>query len=307
MTIMTSVGILAALLASAALADPGVEYTAPAPTPPPAVETGPVGSIEMETGKLQDALSNPATSKAELHGRAEALFGGMLRPEASAIGGIELRGWEKPDTSSEDSVAGLIDRSGNTIAAAKFKTNAAPPPSPELVDAWHSGRALAADGMAKYDDEDQLGKGTLGAFLYTKTEAIGIVFNKHFKSIQRWLGDEFAAATAIHESAHARDHAKGELNAKEVKKGEKQAFETEYKYLRLVDPKGQKLAWARVNFCRPDTMAPKLVCDYLTHLAKISWHGEKGDWDGLVSSLGYQDRAEDPFAHAHGPDDGHGH
>lgn len=304
---MTTVSLLAALLAFPAAAAPGVEYTAPVPAAPALMETGPVGAIEVETDRLQDALSNPATSKAELHGRAEALFGGMLRPEASAVGGMSLRGWDKPDMSSEDSVSGLIDRSGNTIAAAKFKTNAEAPPSPELIDAWHSGRELTAEGMVKYDDEDKLGKGTLGAYLYTKTEAIGIVFNKHFKSIQRWLGDEFAAATAIHESAHARDHGKGQLNAKEVKKGEKQAFETEYKYLRLVDPKGQKLAWARVNFCSPDTMAPKLVCDYLTHLAKISWYGEKGDWDGLVSSLGYQDRAEDPFAHHHEPGDGHEH
>ena len=304
---MTPVSILAAFLALPAYADPGVEYSAPVPAAPAVIETGPVGDIEAETDKLQDALSNPATSKAELHGRAEALFGGMLRQEASAVGGVTLRGWDKPDMTSDDSVSGLIDRSGNTIAAAKFKTNADAPPAPELIDAWHSGREMTADGMVKYDDEDKLGKGTLGAYLYTKTAAIGIVFNKHFKDIQRWLGDEFAAATAIHEAAHARDHAKGELNAKEVKKGEKQAFETEYKYLRLVDPKGQKLAWARVNFCSPSTMAPKLVCDYLTHLAKISWYGEKGDWDGLVAGLGYQDRADDPFAHHHEPGDGHEH
>ncbi len=225
-----------------------------------------------------------------------------MRPESSAVGNVDLRGWDKPDLETSGSVEGLVDKSGNTIAEAKFKTNAEAPPAPELEDAWVYGRELHQAGMMEYDQEGKLDKGTLGAFLYTKTAALGVLFNKAFKDIQKWVGDQFAAATAVHEAAHARDHAQGELNNKEVKKGEKQAFETEYKYLRLVDPTGQKLAYARVNLCSPSSIAPKAACDYVTHLAKISWYGEKGDWDGLVSSLGYEDR---PGGHDHHDGDGH--
>ena len=302
---MTAVSLLSLLLAWPAHAQVTVEYTAPAPAAPPGFETGGTAVLGAETDKLKDAIANPTVGQDELHGRAASLFGDMLRPEASAVQGVDLRGWAKPDRSTEDSVEGMIDRSGNTIAAAKFKVTAEAPPAPELEDAWHYGRELHASGMSSYDTENRLGDGTLGAYVYTKTAALGIYFNKTFKTIQRYLGDELAAATAIHEAAHARDHSHGALNAKEVKKGEKQAFETEFKYLRLVDPSGQKLSWARVNFCSPSTSAPKVVCEYLTHLAKISWHGEKGDWDGLVADLGYQDRHDDPFEHH--PGDGHQH
>ncbi|TPW19638.1 MAG: hypothetical protein FD126_2486 [Elusimicrobia bacterium] len=304
---MTSVSLLTALLALSAVESPsraqlGVQYTAPMPEAPAAAGTPQATALVDETDKLNDALANPAVSRDELHGRAGNLFGNIMRPESSAVGNVDLRGWDKPDLETSGSVEGLVDKSGNTIAEAKFKTNAEAPPAPELEDAWVYGRELHQAGMMEYDQEGKLDKGTLGAFLYTKTAALGVLFNKAFKDIQKWVGDQFAAATAVHEAAHARDHAQGELNNKEVKKGEKQAFETEYKYLRLVDPTGQKLAYARVNLCSPSSIAPKAACDYVTHLAKISWYGEKGDWDGLVSSLGYEDR---PGGHDHHDGDGH--
>jgi hypothetical protein len=302
---MTAVNLLAALLALSARpasAQLGVQYTAPMPEAPSAAATPQATALVDETDKLNDALANPAVSRDELHGRAGNLFGNIMRQEASDVGDVDLRGWAKPDLETSGSVEGLVDKSGNTIAEAKFKATAEAPPAPELVDAWLYGRELHQGGMMGYDQEDKLDKGTLGAFLYTKTAALGVLFNKRFKDIQKWVGDQFAAATAVHEAAHARDHAAGELNNKEVKKGEKQAFETEYKYLRLVDPTGQKLAYARTNLCSPSSVAPKVACEYVTHLAKISWYGEKGDWDGLVSSLGYEDR---PGGHDHHDGDGH--
>ncbi|TBR23604.1 hypothetical protein EPO15_05560 [bacterium] len=300
---MTTVTLLAALLALPASAQVGVQYAASAPELPTTPAAPQATALVDETDKLNDALSNPAVTQDELHGRAGNLFGNILRPESSAVGNVDLRGWEKPDLETSGNVEGLVDKSGNTIAEAKFKTNAEAPPAPELVDAWLYGRELHKDGMMGYDQDDKLDKGTLGAFLYTKTAALGVLFNKKFKDVQRWVGDQFAAATAVHESAHARDHAAGELNAKEVKKGEQQAFQTEYKYLRLVDPTGQKLAYARVNLCSPSSVAPKVACDYVTHLAKISWYGEKGDWDGLVTSLGYQDNPAHDHQHEPGRPD----
>lgn len=299
---MTTVTLLTALLALPAAAQT-VQYGAPAPALPAAPETPQAAAIVDQTDQLNDALANPAVSKDELHGRAGNLFGNILRQDSAAIGGVDLRGWAKPDTSTSGNVDGLIEKSGDTIAEAKFKTTADAPPAPELVDAWLYGRELRKADMMGYDQDGKLDKGTLGAFLYTKTSALGVLFNKKFTDIQRWVGDQFAAATAVHEAAHARDHAAGELNSKEVKKGEKLAFETEYKYLRLVDPTGQKLSYARVNLCAPTSLAPKIACEYVTHLAKISWYGEKGDWDGLVSSLGYEDRPGHDHAHHEG--DGH--
>ena len=303
---MALVNLLAALAILSAVEGPvqaqiGVQYTAPTPEAATPAATPQATALVDETDQLNDALANPAVSRDELHGRAGNLFGNILRPDSSAVGNVDLRGWEKPDFETSGSVEGLVDKSGDTIAEAKFKAKADAPPAPELVDAWLYGRELHKDGMMAYDQEDKLDKGTLGAFLYTKTEALGVLFNKRFKDVQKWVGDQFAAATAVHEAAHARDHAAGELNSKEVKKGETQAFETEYKYLRLVDPTGQKLSYARVNLCSPSSIAPKVACEYVTHLAKISWYGEKGDWDGLVSALGYQDNPGHDHDHERAP------
>ncbi|MBI3300435.1 MAG: hypothetical protein HYZ75_19895 [Elusimicrobia bacterium] len=303
---MAHTALLAALLALSAQAENRVEYTAPPPEAPGRFEAGSAASLSVETDKLRDALAAPGVGNGELHGRAAALFGGMTSVDGPTVAAPQLRGWEKPDRASQDSVDSMINRSGRTIAAAKFKASADAPPPPELEEAWQYGRQMRADGLSDYDRAGELSSGMLGVYLFGKVAAVGIKFHKDFQTIQRWIGDELAAATSIHESAHARDHAQGALNAMEVKKGEKQAFETEFKYLRLVDPTGQKLSWARVNFCSPDSAAPKMVCDYLTHLARISWHGETGDWDGLVSGLGYRDRTTDPFAHHHDDESEHG-
>jgi hypothetical protein len=303
---MKTVGLLALLaMPASAQFGAGVEYTAPPPETVARPEVGQAAALGDQTDKLKDALSNPSVSQADLHERAGALFGGMERPEASRMGSVDLRGWDKPDRSTEDSIDGMVDRAGRTIAAANFNPRSSVPPDPELASAWNYGRALNSNGMTGYDQDGKLGRGVLGAYLYNKTSAIGILFNEKFQTIQRYLGDQFAAATMVHESAHARDRENGRLNPQEVKKGETQAFETEFKYLRLVDPTGQRLAWSRVNFCAPTSPAPKLVCDYLTHLAKISYYGEKNDWDGLVTSLGYEDQPGNPLPHHHhGEQDG---
>ena len=119
---------------------------------------------------------------------------------------------------------------------------------------------------------------------------------------QRFLGDGLASATAVHEATHAKDHAEGKLNPIEVKKGEIAAFKAEYLWLLAMDRRGEKLAWARTTYCRPDSQAPELVCQYLKHLAKIKHFGERDDFKGLVEALGYQDRSKNPF-HFH--DDEH--
>ncbi|MDE2291251.1 MAG: hypothetical protein KGL53_04145 [Elusimicrobia bacterium] len=297
---MTPVTLLALLLALPAGAQM-VDRSAPNPGDPGKLVSGQTAVLTKQTDDLHDALSNPGASAGDLHDQAAALFSLMDRRDASRVGALDLRGWAVPDRTSQGDVDGLVDRSAKTIAEADFKarlpslkTEAPPAPDADLIASWRTGDDLNQAKMVGYDDNGKLGRGTMGAYLYTKVKALGVLFNKHFRSIQRWLGDEFAAATLIHEATHAKDDAKGKLNPVEVKKGEMSAYKQEYKYLRLVDPTGQKLAWARVNACAAGSTAPKIVCTYVNHLAMISFYGQKDDWKGLVTALGYHDRDGSP-------------
>lgn len=268
-----------------------VSYTAPVSKAPVEASKN-VAVIDGEVGKLKEAVSSPDVSSQDLRAKAETLFEGLTLRESSDVGGMDLRGWEKPDQKTTDDVQGMLDATEQTLIIS-MATKA--PPAPDLVEAHQYGKGMNADGKMAYDAAGRLNGDTLGAYEYSRDSAIGIYFNKAFKTIQRTLGDAFAAATAVHEAAHARDHAKGELNPVEVRKGEELAFKTEYLWLRTMDPSGQRLAWARYNYCGEDGSKTGVVCDYLKHLADIQDFGSRDDFGGLVKKLGYQDRERDPF------------
>ncbi|MFH1726714.1 MAG: hypothetical protein ABII00_19060 [Elusimicrobiota bacterium] len=303
-------------VAPASAAVPGYEARDPERTP---VASGPVRYLDEETERLQDAVADPVLSHADIHARAGALFGAIPRRETTAIGAVDLRGWAKPEVHTRDyreknrreeiSVAGLSRAVHGTLMRAEV-----PPPS-EVIDAHLYGERLRKHGLKEYDDAGRLRREQLGVYVYAKDSTIGVFLNKLMRTIQSWVGNEFAASTTIHEDAHARDHANGQLNPIEVRKGEALAYKTEYLWLKVMDPTGQKLSWARATigkFARGRMKAPGFVADYLEHLAKIRHYGDRGDFRGLVEELGYQDRNSDPFQRrdadappGHSPDDGH--
>lgn len=250
--------------------------------------------VGEKVGELKDAIADPALSQQDLHAQAASMWNSVsAMPAAPAV---QLRGWEKPDRSSRSNIEGMMSEIQDTLARSWSQNRE--PPAPELLEAYEYGDGVRAAGRAEYDKGEVLKDSQLGAYVFSRTEAIGIYFNKAFRNLQQALGDGFAAATAVHESAHARDHAKGQLNAVQVRAGEKLAFKTEFLWLQTLDPSGQKLAWARYNFCGADIESnpPNMACRYLQHLAQIKDYASRDDYDGLVAKLGYKDRDHDPFA-----------
>ncbi|MEE8424777.1 MAG: hypothetical protein V3S11_03055 [Elusimicrobiota bacterium] len=267
--------------------------------------------IKVAADSLRDAAAgisqetHGGTSEEDIATRAAALFGAANRSDSSAIGPVDLTGWYKPEIHTwkfreeneheETSVQGLSTRVRRTMNESQVPLPA------ELVEAYLYGEEMLAADAKQYDENEELPGGVLGVYKYTKDKAIGIFFNQMMKKVQAWVGNEFAAATDVHESAHARDHAKGKLNPVQVRKGETLAYRTEFLWMNLMDPTGQKLSWARSTigkFATGPGKGPKFVANYLEHLAMIRDFGERDDFDGLVAALGYQDRSENPFRHA---------
>lgn len=277
-----------------------------------AVETTPadgqvgtsVDYLDRESDGLRDAAANLTLSEDHLYARAQALWGRIPGEDTTGIGPVTLRGWEKPKIHTAEyqareeretiNIDGISQEVRNRILQSEV-------PEPEVLEAYRYGEALKSSQMKTYDEDGQLGGGVLGVYKYTRDSAIGIFLNQMMRRVQAWAGNEFAAATDLHENAHARDHNKGHLNPVEVKKGEKLAYKTEFLWLQMMDPKGEKLSWARATigkFATGPAKAPQFVGEYLEHLAMIRRFGEVGDYDGLVTALGYRDRSGSPWANA---------
>ena len=250
--------------------------------------------IEDKTNELKDAVVNPGSDAQDLHALAQRLFDRVSENTAAEIPAVNVRGWEKPSRKTEETVDGIMQTVRNGL-----ETSDVPAPAQaKLINAYFQGDGMRRDRKMSYDEKGELDAAQAGAYVYTERSAVGIIFNKAMLDIQRFVGDEFAAATAVHESAHARDDAEGHLNPIQVKKGEKVAFETEYWWLKMMDPTGEKLCWARSTvgkFASGKLKGPDYVGDYLEHLASVRDYGDKGDFDGLVDSLGYKDRTVNPF------------
>jgi hypothetical protein len=253
--------------------------------------------MERRSNEVRAASQESAHPDSDLRARAESLFDSVNSGAGSDVVTPALEGWAKPDRSTEGTVDGMMNAMRSELNRTRSLAEAPPPPM--LGEAYSHGKHIRDSGLMSYTDS--LNESQLGVYVYTKSAPVGIYFNKVFYKLQAALGDAFAAATAIHESAHSRDHDQGKLNPKEVIKGEKLAYETEYWWMKTIDPKGQKLAWARVTFCTPQGglgNSDKDTCQFLEHLAKIMHYGSNGDFDGLVASLGYKDRGTDPFGNA---------
>jgi hypothetical protein len=274
----------------------------------------PVVKVEVEylsdaVTDLKDAVGSDGFSDNDVYAKAASLFGRIPIAATTNTGGAKFRGWSKPKIYTgqyaegherEDiSIQGMSDSVFNTLSTQKV-----PPPS-ELVDAYLHGEEMKNAGLKNYDDQGTLGNGQLGVYMYKGKEQLAIYFNKMMRLVQSYAGNEFAAATAVHEDAHSRDHERGELNPVDVLYGETLAYRTEYLWLNMIDPTGEKLSWARTTigkFAKGSRKAPKFVGEYLEHLAMIRDFGNRDDFYGLVTKLGYKD-GKHP-SHQHGQEPG---
>jgi hypothetical protein len=266
---------LAALLAALALAQQAPQTEA----------------FETEVHELRDAVASPMVPDANIYDEARDLFETMPRTKINVA--VNLRGWDK----ETDIKGGKADVSRLfTSARKKLSDLNTPTPPSGLKSALDYADGLRVSG--KIAEDAGLKDNQMGAYEWIKTALGDIKLNTSLNFIAGQIGDVLAFATLAHEAGHARDHQEGKLDGKNVIDGEISAFRTQYQWLKLVDPHGERVAWLRAVMMQRQREAPSRLNEttlaYLLHLAKL--HDTEGDTEKLRS-----------FVHEMGYEDDHGH
>lgn len=161
---------------------------------------------------------------------------------------------------------------------------------------------MMAAGKVSYDKTGQLSESQLGVFRYTEKDRkpIDIMFNQRMKGAVNMLSAPIGSlATAMHEAAHRYFLDQGELNSKEVKKGEMFSFKIQNLFLQAWDPRGYYLATVNWILNKKVGADPfyKGVAGHMMDVRRFV--AQRNDVKGLVDYLGYEDKA------AHGGDGAH--
>lgn len=282
---MRKLPALAAVLLGAAL---------PALAAPSAPSTK---QVETEVTELKDAVSNRAYSDRAIYEQAHALFGRV--PSTSIAVDVHLRGWDKEK--KIDSAPATVDR---IMATAKDKLAfySAEVPPVNLTQAVDYAERMKGAGKVDFDKEQEMKDNQMGVYAYVKTQLGTIRLNNVLSLIAAKIGDALAFATLAHEAGHARDHQNGRLDSKLVIEGEILAFKTQYLWLKIADPYGERVAFLRAKMMNEQTARPSQLTDttlaYLSHLAKLQdTGGDEKKLKDFVDEMGYKD--------GHHHDEGH--
>lgn len=244
-------------------------------------------AFETEVHELRDAVASPIVPNARIYDEARDLFEAMPRARINVE--VNLRGWDK-----ETDIKGERGDVARLMSSARKRLSDlnTPTPPPDL-----KGALAYADGMhssGKIAEDPGLKDNQMGAYEWIKTALGDIKLNQALGFIAGQIGDALAFATVAHEAGHARDHQQGKLDGKNVIDGEIGAFRTQYQWLKLVDPHGERVAWLRAAAMQRQREAPsklnEITIAYLLHLAKL--HDTGGDTEKLrafVHEMGYED------------------
>lgn len=246
--------------------------------------------IHQEIGTLKDAVANPQVSNASIYEMAHDLFGRV--PGTKINVDLNTRAWDVEREFHEDpaDVARLNDTAAQRLAHYKSV------PPPELVQAAGYASGMSESGKVAFDTEGKMDDHEMGVYEYIahKSELGLIRLNQFMAFIAIKVGDAFAYSTLAHEAGHARDHQEGQLSPEEVVKGEIRAFQTQYQWLTVVDPYGERLSYLRAQLRFDAKLKPNklnvMALNYADHLAEVRATG--GDPDKIrkmVEKLGYQE------------------
>jgi hypothetical protein len=207
------------------------------------------------------------------------------------------------------SIDGMTDEADLRIE--QWKRTRTEPPPPALETAVARARALKEDKSLSYDTEGALAPNQMGIFQYMRDRLDGgvIKLNERMKLLGILVGDAFTYATVSHEAQHSLDRAAGRLTPEQEVSGEVSAFRTQYHWLKLMDPSGERMLtlhgrlkmWA---LREPDDEIKAVLNEavvYLEHLSDVvATNGKEDELKKLVEKLGYKDGK-------HHHDDGHDH
>jgi len=250
--------------------------------------------IQSEVGELKDAIASPASSELHIREKGRDIFDRVHAAKIKVH--VNVRGWDfGPKPLEEEADAKRLMTSARRRLS---DLNVSVPR--DLTHAMKYAEDMTRSNKVEMDST--LKENTMGVYQWLKSELGDIKLNKWLAGIATQIGDTLAFATLAHEAAHARDHQAGSLDSKEVVEGEVRAFKTQYHWLKIADPYGERVAWLRTKLMHhqrenPNALTHKSL-QYLEHLAKL--HDTEGDERKIremVKALGYED------GHDHRDDD----
>lgn len=303
---MALTALLTLLLAAPVLADQ------PAPVEPPAAEQEFVdpATLKARADALRDAVADMSVTDISVKSRAYGFFDKLPQQSLVVPTGPYRRIEREPVTGKPGSVEGMMEEADARIA--HWKRTRVEPPPPALEAAAAQARALAEAKDLTYDTKDELAPNQMGIFKYMRDRFDGglVKLNFRMRALGILVGDAFTYATVAHEAQHSLDRAAGRLTPEQEIAGEISAFRTQYHWLKLMDPRGERMLtlhsqlklWERSESDKRIKHALGEAVVYLEHLSDVvSTNGEEDELRKLVLKLGYKDGDH----HSHG--DGHDH
>ena len=279
------------LIASPVLAD--------GPAPAAQQEFIDPSALKARADALRDAVADNSVSDISIKTRAHGFFDKLPDERLVVNAAFKYRRMERePVTGEIGSIAGMQAAAAGHVAEWK-RTHMEPPP-PELEAAVAQSAMLQDSKRLSYDTEGKLDANQMGLFKYMRDSLDSgfVKLNDRMKLLGILVGDAFTYATVAHESQHAIDRAAGRLSPEQEIAGELSAFRTQYLYLKLMDPSGERMLtlhgslkiWALHERDVKIKIALGEAVAYLEHLSDVvSTNGDKDELKKLVEKLGYSD------------------
>ncbi len=288
---MTLLALTFLLIAAPAFADQ------PAPGDAPQEFVDP-GILKARADALRDCVADTRVSDISVKSQAYGFFDKLPEERLVVASGNYRRMEREPVAGKVGSIEGMQEAADRRIAEWK-RTHREPPP-PEITATIAEARALSASKRLTYDTRDELSANQMGLFQYMRNSVSGgvVKLNEHMKLLGVLVGDAFTYATVAHEAQHSRDHAAGTLTPEAEIAGEVNAFKTQYLWLKLMDPTGERMLtlhgslkmWARRETDDKVRIALNEAVTYLEHLSDVvETNGDKAELEKLVKKLGYAD------------------
>ncbi len=301
---MALLALAALLLASPALADQ------PAPADAPVQQFISPSALKARADALRDAVADNSVSNVSVKTRATGFFDKLPEQQFTVVAGNYRRMEREPVTGKVGSITGMTEEAQRRID--QWKRTHTEPPAPEVVASLTQARSLQDSAALSYDTKDELKPNQMGIFKYMRASLDGgiVKLNEKMKILGILCGDAFTYATVAHESQHSLDRKAGVLTPEEEIAGEIRAFRTQYAWLKLMDPTGERMLtlhgslkfWALREPDDKIKIALGEAVTYLEHLSDVvSTNGDEDELKKLVKKLGYEDgKHEHSDGHDHG-------
>ncbi|MFI5345935.1 MAG: hypothetical protein ACHQ51_06130 [Elusimicrobiota bacterium] len=251
-------------------------------------------AVRKQNDELRDAVASPSSSDYGVHDRAAGFFESLQR-ETPLVRPVA----HYMDREPLDGHVGTVD---GMIATAQqrydhYRMKSADIPNPELDRAIAYAKDLRDQKRADFDRTGAMAENQMGVFRYAKDKLEGgmVQINARMALLATRIGEAFAYATLVHEAAHARARAEGRLTPEKVIDGEVEAYRVQYRWLKLVDPSGERLivlhdGWSNYMKKHPEDRVTALAITYVEHLVDLyNTDGDERKLREYVKKLGYEE------------------